>query len=75
MTNLLVIAATIFALELADNARAACGGDCDATYSSDVDSCHGQYGEEPEDAADLAQCIQSARDDYSSCVEACANRD
>jgi hypothetical protein len=65
---------SILVFGLSERSSAACGGDCDSTYSSDVDSCHTQYGDDPEDADDLATCIQSAKDDYSSCVESCANQ-
>jgi hypothetical protein len=53
---------------------AACGENCDSTYQSDVESCHLMYGDDPEDADDLAMCIQTARDDYRTCVESCANQ-
>lgn len=55
--------------------RAACGGDCDDAYSSDIDACHSQYGDDPADADDLADCIQNARDDYRSCLDDCTDAD
>lgn len=53
-------------------AKATCGEECDQQYSSDVDDCHSNYGDDPADAEDLASCIQDARDDYGSCVDDCA---
>ncbi len=55
-------------------ANAACGEDCDTEYQSDVDTCHSNYGDDPAEAADLAQCIDNSRGDYRSCVENCANQ-
>ena len=63
---------SILVLGLSERSNAACGGDCNSTYSSDVDSCHTQYGEDRHDADDLATCLQSAKD--ASCVENCANK-
>jgi len=65
---------TLFILGLADKSSAACGENCDSSYSSDMDSCHTQYRDDPEDADDLARCIQGAKDDYDSCVESCRAR-
>jgi hypothetical protein len=48
--------------------RAACGEDCDNQYSSAIDDCRSQYGDDPADANGLANCIQEARDDYRSCL-------
>jgi len=53
-------------------ANATCGEECDQQYSSDVDDCHSNFGDDPADAEDLASCIQNARDDYGSCVNNCA---
>jgi hypothetical protein len=52
-------------------AIAGCGEECDARYSSDIDDCRSQYGDDPADADDLASCIQEARDDYRSCLDDC----
>jgi hypothetical protein len=52
-------------------AVAGCGEECDAGYSSDIDNCRLQYGDDPADADDLANCIQQARDDYRSCLDDC----
>ena len=52
-------------------AVAGCGEECDARYSSDIDNCRLQYGDDPSDADDLANCIQEARDDYRSCLDDC----
>jgi len=54
------------------SARAACGEDCDAQYQDDVESCRSNYGHDPESAQDLADCIQTVRDDYAACLQDCA---
>ena len=54
-------------------ANATCGEECDSQYSSDIDDCRFQFGDDPADADDLAACIQEARDDYRSCLDDCAN--
>jgi hypothetical protein len=41
-----------------------------ALSDSAVASCKLLY-DEPEEAEDLAICIQSAKDDYQSCIEDC----
>jgi hypothetical protein len=68
-----VFVALILTLLGPTTALPACGEDCDSTYQSDVDSCHVQFSD-PEDADDLANCIQNARDDYRTCVEDCADQ-
>jgi hypothetical protein len=55
-------------------ANATCGEECDQQYSSDVDDCHSNFGDDPADAGDLASCIRDARDDYRSCVNNCAGQ-
>jgi hypothetical protein len=52
--------------------RATCGEQCDGEYSSAIDDCRSQFGDDPADADDLTNCIQEARDDYRSCVHDCA---
>jgi len=52
---------------------ATCGEECDAKYSSDIDDCRSQFGEDPADADDLLACIQEAREDYRNCLDDCAN--
>jgi hypothetical protein len=64
---------TVFVFWLAHQTQAACGHDCDTTYSSDVDDCHTQYGDHPQDADDLRACNQNAKDDYDSCLDECKN--
>ena len=54
-------------------AYATCGEECDGQYSSAIDDCRSQYGDDPADADDLTNCIQEARDDYRSCLEDCAS--
>jgi len=53
-------------------AHATCGKECDTAYSSDIDDCRLNYGDDPADAEDLARCIRDARDDYRSYLDDCA---
>jgi hypothetical protein len=73
---LILIVFVIFIVTLVGLRRvlAACGANCDSTYQSDIASCHLMYGDDPDTADDLAMCIQTARDDYRSCVEECADQ-
>ena len=64
---LLVLAALV-----PSKGRATCGEECDGQYSSAIDDCRLQYGDDPADADDLTNCIQEARDDYRSCLDDCA---
>lgn len=64
---------TALGMILSAPAIAACGEGCDADYSSAIDDCHSQYGDDPADAEDLANCVQEARDDYRSCLDDCPN--
>jgi hypothetical protein len=59
-------------LSAAGPAAATCGEECDSEYASAIDSCKLLYGDDPADAADLANCISEARDDYRSCLDNCA---
>jgi hypothetical protein len=52
-------------------AVAGCGEECDAQYSSEIDDCRTQYGDDPDDADDLVNCIQEARDNYRGCLDDC----
>jgi hypothetical protein len=54
-------------------AHATCGAECDSQYSSAIDDCRSQYGDDPADADDLTNCIQEARDDYRSCLDDCGS--
>jgi hypothetical protein len=54
-------------------AQATCGEECDASYSSDIDDCRLEYGDDPADAQQLADCIQEARGNYRSYPDDCAN--
>jgi hypothetical protein len=54
-------------------ARASCGEDCDSSYQSEVDSCS-LTNDAPEDGEDLSLCVQSAKDDYQSCLDDCVNQ-
>jgi hypothetical protein len=59
---------------MAGRVSGSCGANCDLTYGSDIKSCHLMYGSDPDDAEDLSECIQTARDDYRSCLDDCANQ-
>jgi hypothetical protein len=65
--------AAVLVFGLAHQTKAACGDDCDTTYSSDVDSCHIQYGDDPQDADELLTCTRDAKDGYDSCLDECKN--
>lgn len=54
-------------------AYAACGEECDGQYSSAIDDCRSQYGDDPADADDLTSCVQQAKNDYRSCLDDCAS--
>jgi hypothetical protein len=54
-----------------DKVRATCGRQCDASYSTDIDNCHLQYGDDPADVGDLTNCVQEAKDDYRRCLDDC----
>ncbi len=51
---------------------AGCKSDCRDEYDSEVESCHQRY-DDPDDADELRQCIQNAKDDYEACIEECDN--
>ncbi len=53
---------------------ATCGEDCGSTLQSETQSCHQNYGQDPEEANDLATCIQNAQDGYQSCLQDCADQ-
>jgi hypothetical protein len=53
-------------------ALAGCISDCRNEYASEVDSCHSQY-DDPDDADDLRQCIEDAKDEFDSCKEECTS--
>ena len=54
-------------------ADATCGEECDGQYSSAIDDCRSQYGDDPADSDDLATCISEAKDDYRTCLDDCAS--
>ena len=54
---------TAVALSMATTAWASCRDD----YESDVQQCQIMYSD-PDDADDLAQCVQQAKDDFDDCV-------
>ena len=49
---------------------AGCISDCRDDYDSEVQSCKERY-DLPDDAEDLQQCIQNAKDEYQSCIDEC----
>jgi hypothetical protein len=53
--------------------RATCGEECDGQYSSAIDDCRSQYGDDPADFDDLTNCIQETKEDYRSCLSDCAS--
>jgi hypothetical protein len=61
-----------FGLLSAGPAGATCGEECDSDYASAIDDCKSQFGDDPADADDLANCIREARDSYRSCLDNCA---
>ena len=74
MRRLILLAYVLAAFgTLPGTANATCGEECDAQYSSNVDDCHSNYGEDPADADDLTNCIQEARNNYRSCLDDCAS--
>ena len=54
-----------------DKVRATCGRQCDASYSTDIDNCRLQYGDDKTDVGDLTNCVQEAKDDYRRCLDDC----
>jgi hypothetical protein len=62
----LILPVILFALSSA-MIWATCKSDCRDGYDSEIEACKSQY----DDADELRQCIQSARDDYEWCVEEC----
>jgi hypothetical protein len=70
MKKVLLISLT--SVSLAAIVWAGCKSDCQDEYQSDVETCH-LLNDDPDDSDDLALCIQSAKDDYESCVEECDN--
>ena len=75
MRSLALVAAVIVAVGALPlrTAHSACGEECDSQYSSAIDDCRSQYGDDPADADDLTNCIQEAKDDYRSCLDDCAS--
>lgn len=69
MVQRLLVTVTLFSVSAA-MVWAGCKSDCREAYESAVDSCKVLY-DQPDDADDLQQCIQSAKDDYDSCIEEC----
>jgi hypothetical protein len=40
---------------------------CKSDYADAIETCRSMY-DEPNDADDLALCVQTAKDDYDSCI-------
>jgi hypothetical protein len=51
----------------------ACDKECGAQYSSDIDDCHIQFGDNPAYTNDLANCIEDARKMYRHCLDDCSS--
>lgn len=51
---------------------AGCKSDCRDQYESEVDSCRLLH-DDPEDSDMLRICIDSAKDEYDSCIDECEN--
>ena len=66
-----ILAVVLFAMSSA-MIWADCKSDCHDDYDSAVESCKSTYND-PDDAAELRQCIQNAKYEYDSCVEECDN--
>lgn len=52
------------------SAWADCKSDCRDQYESNTESCKSTY-EDPEDSEYLQKCIDSAQDQYDSCLGEC----
>jgi hypothetical protein len=50
---------------------AGCKSDCRDEYEADVRSCKSMHGDDPEDAASMKSCIDSAKSDFDSCEDEC----
>jgi hypothetical protein len=35
------------------------------------DDCHSQYGDDPDEADTLSECLSNAKSDYDSCIDDC----
>ena len=65
-----LISLTIVLLLYLPNTWADCKSDCQNEYEWAVKSCKEQYAD-PEDAAELQACIDSANEAYGSCLDEC----
>jgi len=68
IARLLILVINLAAI--ATMAYAGCKSDCRGTYDDDVESCKSLY-DDPDDADDLRLCLQTAKDDYDSCIYEC----
>jgi hypothetical protein len=72
MRSILIAAAVAVALPLfAVAAHAECSHECADEYCSDVNFCQTVTGNDPGDYD--ASCVQTARDDYHTCVNDCSD--
>ena len=60
----------ILLLIFGGHAWADCKSDCQNDYQSEINSCKDQFSE-PDDADDLAECMDDAKKGYESCLEDC----
>ena len=56
-----VLVALMLVPAVLGKALADCGEDCDSAYQSATKGCQEIYGDNPEDAGDLAICVLTAR--------------
>jgi hypothetical protein len=68
----LLISIAMVVLLCAPNAWAGCKSDCQDEYESEVDSCKALH-DDPDDADMLKMCIDSAKNEYESCIDECEN--
>jgi hypothetical protein len=47
-----------------------CKADCQNDYQSEVESCKKLF-DEPDDADELAACMDTAKNDYEACIKDC----
>lgn len=64
------LASIAFCLFAAGAAYAQCKSESGEQYQADIDSCNARYLD-PEDAAELRSCVQSAYDDFAESFDDC----
>ena len=65
-----VISLAVILLLYLPNAWADCKSDCRDEYESAIKSCKEQY-DDPDEADELQNCLDSANGDYGSCIDEC----